>query len=43
VTEHAHEGAEFVHVLEGELGILYADEESILKSGDSVYFDRRGN
>lgn len=39
VTDHVHEGAEFIFVLEGELGIHYADEETILKAGDSVYFD----
>jgi transcriptional regulator with XRE-family HTH domain len=36
---HVHDGAEFVHVLSGRLGIRYLDEETILKAGDSVYFD----
>ncbi len=39
VTEHYHEGAEFVHVLEGVLDIRYQDETHTLKAGDSVYFD----
>lgn len=39
MAEHVHEGAEFIYVLEGELGIRYADEEFSLTSGDSVYFD----
>jgi len=39
VVPHAHEGAEFIHVLSGELGIYYIDEETVLKEGDSVYFD----
>lgn len=39
VIEHAHEGAEFIHVLIGPLGVWYAEEESVLNSGDSVYFD----
>lgn len=39
VTEHAHEGAEFVHVLSGELAITYIDDETVLSAGDSVYFD----
>ena len=39
VTPHAHEGAEFIHVLEGSLGIYYIDEETVLEEGDSVYFD----
>ena len=39
VADHAHEGAEFLHVLEGELAIHYIDEETTLSAGDSVYFD----
>jgi transcriptional regulator with XRE-family HTH domain len=39
VTEHLHEGAEFVHVIEGSLVIRYQAEDYILHSGDSVYFD----
>lgn len=38
-TEHAHEGAEFVHVLDGSLVVRYGGEDHILHSGDSVYFD----
>lgn len=37
--EHMHEGAEFFHVIEGSVAIRYQDEEYILNSGDSVYFD----
>lgn len=36
---HLHPGAEFVHVLEGSLTIHYQDEEYLLNSGDSAYFD----
>jgi quercetin dioxygenase-like cupin family protein len=39
VMEHVHDGAEFLYVLEGELGIRFADEETLLRPGDSVYFD----
>lgn len=39
VVDHVHEGAEFVFVLSGEIGIHFADEERILKQGDSAYFD----
>jgi transcriptional regulator with XRE-family HTH domain len=39
VTEHLHEGAEFVFVLEGEVTIRYEDEDHELRTGDSVYFD----
>ncbi|HYO83690.1 MAG TPA: XRE family transcriptional regulator [Bryobacteraceae bacterium] len=39
ITEHFHEGAEFIHVLEGTLGIRYASDEFVLEAGDSVYFD----
>jgi transcriptional regulator with XRE-family HTH domain len=38
-TEHAHEGAEFLHVLEGSLCIRMDGDEHVLKPGDSVYFD----
>lgn len=38
-TEHMHEGAEFFHVIEGTVAIRYQDEEYIMDSGDSVYFD----
>jgi len=39
VVDHVHEGAEFIFVLEGALGVHYSDEETILHTGDSVYFD----
>ena len=39
VADHVHEGAEFIFVLEGELGVHYSDEETTLNAGDSVYFD----
>ena len=37
--EHVHDGAEFVHVLEGTLQITYQDVAYTLEAGDSVYFD----
>lgn len=37
--EHSHEGAEFIHVLEGALAIHYEAERHVLRAGDSVYFD----
>jgi transcriptional regulator with XRE-family HTH domain len=36
---HQHDGAEFVHVLEGALIIHFEDEGYTLRAGDSVYFD----
>ncbi len=39
VTAHVHDGAEFIHVIEGVLGVVYLDEETELGAGDSVYFD----
>ncbi len=39
VAEHFHEGAEFIHVLEGSVAVRYEDEEHVLKAGDSVYFN----
>jgi len=38
-TEHMHEGAEFFHVIEGSVAIRYQDEEYMMETGDSVYFD----
>jgi transcriptional regulator with XRE-family HTH domain len=37
--EHMHEGAEFILVLEGCLGIRFEGVENELSQGDSVYFD----
>ncbi len=37
--DHVHDGAEFLLVLEGELALRYEDEETLLRAGDSVYFD----
>jgi transcriptional regulator with XRE-family HTH domain len=37
--QHHHQGAEFIHVLEGILAINYQSEDHILQAGDSVYFD----
>ncbi len=39
VAEHFHDGAEFLHILEGGLAISYQGEEHLLRTGDSVYFD----
>lgn len=39
VSEHIHDGAEFILVLGGELALRYEGEETVLKEGDSVYFD----
>jgi transcriptional regulator with XRE-family HTH domain len=39
VTEHFHEGAELIHVIEGVLDVRYQEETHTLRAGDSVYFD----
>jgi transcriptional regulator with XRE-family HTH domain len=39
VVEHIHDGAEFIHVLEGTLILRYSGEDHELNAGDSVYFD----
>jgi transcriptional regulator with XRE-family HTH domain len=39
VREHHHVGAEFIHVLEGTLGLRVLGEEHVLQAGDAVYFD----
>lgn len=36
-----HEGEEWLYVLEGRLGLIFANEEHWLESGDSVHFDAR--
>lgn len=36
---HAHDGEEFVYVLEGELEIQLQDENFRLQPGDSLYYD----
>lgn len=39
VQDHVHEGAEFLMVLKGDLALRFEDEETVLHTGDSVYFD----
>jgi len=39
VQEHFHEGAEFLFILEGSLGLRFEGEEQVIEQGDSVYFD----
>ncbi|MEJ7605552.1 MAG: XRE family transcriptional regulator [Bryobacteraceae bacterium] len=39
VTEHCHDGAEFIHIFAGSIAISYQGEEHSLHAGDSVYFD----
>jgi transcriptional regulator with XRE-family HTH domain len=36
---HVHEGAEFLHVLSGRLGLTVGRQEYTLEEGDSIYFD----
>ncbi|MDR0443597.1 MAG: cupin domain-containing protein [Treponema sp.] len=35
----AHEGEEFIYVLEGDLSLEYGKDRETLKQGDSVYYD----
>jgi len=35
----SHEGEEFIYVLDGEIEILYGQEQYQLKVGDSIYYD----
>ena len=39
VTEHFHQGAEFLYMLEGSIAIRFEQEDHVLRAGDSVYFD----
>jgi transcriptional regulator with XRE-family HTH domain len=36
---HQHNGAEFVYVIEGALGLTVGAQDSVLRAGDSMYFD----
>jgi transcriptional regulator with XRE-family HTH domain len=36
---YAHEGEEFIYVLEGEVEITLGDNKDILGEGDSIYYD----
>jgi transcriptional regulator with XRE-family HTH domain len=36
---HAHDGAEFIYVLGGQLALHVGDEDATLEAGDAVYFD----
>ena len=35
----AHEGEEFIYVMEGEVEVVYGKEKYSLKEGDSIYYD----
>ena len=35
----AHEGEEFIYVMEGEVEVEYGKEKYLLKQGDSIYYD----
>jgi len=35
----AHEGEEFIYVMEGNLTLEYGNDKNTLKTGDSVYYD----
>ncbi len=36
---YAHEGEEFMYILEGDLEFVYGERTYVLEQGDSVYFD----
>ena len=36
---HRHDGAEFLFVLSGKLGLRIGDQEHLLGSAGSIYFD----
>ena len=35
----AHDGQEFIYVLEGNMGVIYGKERYVLEPGDSIYYD----
>lgn len=39
IREHFHDGTEFLYLLEGSLSIRFGEDEYLLKTGDSAYFD----
>lgn len=39
VTEHFHDGAEFLYLVEGSMDLVYQEEKHELNGGDCVYFD----
>jgi len=39
MTSVSHSGQEFIHVMEGRLGLRLGDEDLELEPGDSLYFD----
>jgi quercetin dioxygenase-like cupin family protein len=39
IRPHAHDGCEFIFVLKGTLCISAGEDEHVLQTGDSIYFD----
>jgi quercetin dioxygenase-like cupin family protein len=39
VRLHQHPSVEFIYVISGTLGLRVGSEDSLLESGDSIYFD----
>jgi len=39
LQSHQHAGVEFIYILSGKLGLRIGEEENVLETGDSVYFD----
>ena len=35
----AHEGEEFLYVMEGKIEVVYGKEKKQLETGDSIYYD----
>jgi len=35
----AHDGQEFIYVLEGNMGVIYGEDRHVLEPGDSIYYD----
>lgn len=39
VSEHCHPGVEFLYMLEGSVSVRFQNEDHVLHTGDSLYFD----
>ncbi len=39
ISEHVHPGVEFLYMLEGSISVRFENQDHVLRTGDSLYFD----
>ena len=39
MNSSSHEGEEFLYVLEGTIEVIYGQNNYVLETGDSIYYD----